>query len=118
MKKYPASFEFANDNHLYQIMVLLCDSPFQRLRGLLARESLLSDSVLWLRPCSSIHTCFMQRPIDVIYLNREKCIVKTVSNLKPWRFSASSGSESVLELASGLIATIGVDVGDYFKCNY
>ncbi len=115
MTKHPASFEFANDKQLYQIMVSLCDSPFQRLRGLLARESLLSDSVLWLRPCSSIHTCFMRGSIDVIYLNRERRIVKTVSNLKPWRFSACSGSESVLELASGLIATIGVDVGDYFK---
>ena len=111
-------FESVNHGRSHQTSVLLCDSPFQRLRGLLGREGKLLNSVLWLRPCSSVHTCFMRSPIDVIYLDGERRVLKTVSKLKPWRFSACPGAVSVLELANGLIDIMGLTPGDHFKCDF
>ena len=61
-------------------------SLWQRSVGLLGRASLDKHSALWLEPCGGIHTLGMRFPIDVLFLDREGNVLKTVSNLRPWRF--------------------------------
>lgn len=85
---------------------------WQRTRGLLGRRSLSPREGLLIEGCSSIHTCFMRFPIDVIYLDREGRVVKIVSHLAPWRFSSARGARSTLELAAGACARNGIAVGD------
>jgi len=82
------------------------------MRGLLGRRSLASGSGLRFEPASSLHMMFMLFAIDVVYVDREERVVKLVSDLKPWRFSAARGARSAYELPAGTIAALDIEVGD------
>ncbi len=63
-------------------------------------------------PASSLHMFFMRFAIDVVYVDREERVVKLVSDLQPWRFSAARGARAAYELPAGTIARVDVEVGD------
>lgn len=88
------------------------ENGLERTRGLLGRAGLERDQGLWIDPCRSIHTFFMRFPLDVIYLDRDGVIVKTVQGIGPWRLSGCLQASSVLEGPAGLIAASGLQVGD------
>ena len=89
------------------------DRAWSRLVGLLGRRRLARDEGLLLTPCSSIHTFFMLFPIDILYLNRERVVVKAVSALRPFRLSGClRGGHATLELPAGIIEASGTQVGD------
>ena len=98
------------------LKVLVCESLFRRLRGLLGREEFLSEMLVWIKPCSSVHTCFMRVAIDLVYLDKSQNILKLVSGLRPWKFSGCVGASSVLELAEGQVDKLGLSIGDSFLC--
>ncbi len=85
---------------------------FQRMRGLLGRSSLPPGEGIWFPRTSSIHMWFMRFPIDVVYVDREMRVKKTVASLKPWRFSGARGARSTLELPAEALAGLDVRVGD------
>ena len=62
------------------------DTFWKRLRGLQFRRSLPSDRGVFLTPCSSLHTCFMRFPIDVLMLDSDKVVLEHRRNIQPWRF--------------------------------
>src|SRR4051812_49386215 len=72
-----------------------------RRRGLLGRDALDPQAALMLTPCLAVHTAFMRFPIDIVFLDRDGCAVKLVSNVRPWRMAASRRAHSVVELAAG-----------------
>jgi uncharacterized membrane protein (UPF0127 family) len=76
-------------------------SFWSRLGGLLARPALRDDEALYLAPCSSVHTCFMRYPIDVVFVDRGGRAMKIVPHLKPWRAAACWGAHGALELRAG-----------------
>ena len=88
------------------------DTSRTRNEGLLKRSGLAKGEGLWIVPTQSIHMFFMKFAIDVIYLDREKRVVKTVSRLRPWRMSASWRGHSVMELPAGTIEESGTKRGD------
>jgi uncharacterized protein len=89
------------------------DNPWTRLVGLLGRSGLAAGEGLHILPCKSVHCWFMRFPIDVIYLDREQRVVKTVPTLRPFRFSwGGRGAHSVLELPAGAIAATDTSIGD------
>jgi uncharacterized protein len=90
---------------------LVADSARRRMKGLLGRRALSRDEGLWLEPASSVHTWFMRFPIDVVFLDREKRVLRIVESMQPWRMAAKRGSRSVLELAAGGAARSGLKVG-------
>jgi uncharacterized membrane protein (UPF0127 family) len=57
----------------------------------------------------------MRFPIDVIFLSREKKVVKLVRSLEPWRIAVSIKAHSVLELEAGTIDHCAVSVGDQLR---
>ena len=75
----PASAPF-----LKEIDVMVADSFFARLAGLMFRQKLPPATGLLLAPCSSVHMCFMRFAIDVVYIDKKFKIIKVVKNLKPW----------------------------------
>ena len=86
---------------------------WSRLVGLLGRSSLRAGEALVLDPCNSVHTFFMRFPIDVVYVDRSRQVVKVVPDLKPFRVSGLLRSRSsVIELPSGTIANTGTAPGD------
>ncbi len=84
----------------------------KRRRGLLGREGLAAGEGLWIAPCESVHTFFMQFPIDLVYLDREKRIRKVRRAVGPWRLSACLSAHSILELPAGTIAETRTERGD------
>lgn len=87
-------------------------SLWSRAVGLLGKPSLPAGQALLIEPCSSVHTAFMRFAIDVLYVDRERRVVKSVANLKPFRVSAARGRCSVIELPSGTIAASKTAAGD------
>ncbi|HZU75945.1 MAG TPA: DUF192 domain-containing protein [Dehalococcoidia bacterium] len=92
--------------------VRVADNPWTRFIGLLGRGTLQQGDGLHITPCSSVHMFFMRIPLDIVYLDKENRVVKTVRDLRPWRISAGRGAKSVLELPVGTIDASGTRVGD------
>jgi uncharacterized membrane protein (UPF0127 family) len=90
----------------------IADSPLPRMRGLLGRRSLPSDEGILLRPAGSIHTFFMNFPIDAVFLDRDRRVLRVVESVRPWRTAAARGAHAVLELRAGESARRGIAAGD------
>lgn len=85
---------------------------FERFIGLLGTPSLAENKGLLICPCSSVHCIGMRYPIDLVFLDNEWQVVKTVSALKPWRFSSSSKASMVLEIAANQLDKINININD------
>ena len=83
-----------------------------RRKGLLGREELPIGEGLWITPCESVHTFFMQFAIDLVYLDRNLLVKKVKRSVAPWRLSACLSAHSVLELPVGTIAATETKTGD------
>lgn len=94
---------------------LVADRPLSRLRGLLGRVALPAGEGLLLRPSPSIHTWFMRFPIDVVFLDRELCVLDVRHALRPWRMAGRRGARAVLELAAGEAAGRGIQPGTQLR---
>jgi uncharacterized membrane protein (UPF0127 family) len=82
------------------------------MRGLLGRRSLPVGEGIALRPAWSIHTAFMQFPIDVVFLDEDLVVLKIDAELRPFHTAACRGAREVVELAAGECARRGLAVGD------
>ena len=92
--------------------VVVADRPLRRLRGLMGRRALARGQGLVLRPASAIHTGFMRFPIDAVFLDGDRNVVKVVERLRPWRMAWERGARAVLELPAGECARQRVAIGD------
>ena len=82
----------------------VAETIFQRMRGLLGRDSLATGKGLLILKCNAIHTCFMRFAIDATFLDGKGQVVKIVRNIRPWRLCVWGGwrAKSVLETATDL----------------
>jgi uncharacterized membrane protein (UPF0127 family) len=83
-----------------------------RNKGLLGRDGLPSGSALILAPCSSIHTFFMRFAIDVLFVDRRGVVLRSASNLGPWRIALSLRAFAVIEMPAGTLTTANTRRGD------
>ncbi len=89
-----------------------------RRKGLLGREGLASGEGLWIVPCEAVHTFWMRFPIDLVYIDRKRRIVKTRNSVPAWRLSAALTAHSVLELPAGTIRETHSARGDTLEFEY
>lgn len=87
----------------------------KRNKGLLGRKGLAPGEGLWIIPCESVHTFFMQFPIDLVYLDRANRVKKIRNSVPPWRLSACLSAHSILELPSGAIRESQTQAGDVLE---
>jgi uncharacterized protein len=90
-------------------------NPLTRMRGLLGRRSLGDGEGMLLQPAGSVHTFFMRFPIDVVFLDADRRIVRIASNVRPWRAAGAKKAKSVLELAAGEAARVGMTAGSILR---
>lgn len=91
-------------------------SFFRRLRGLMFRKHLTHRSAMLIAPCRSVHTFHMRFSIDVIFLDKNSCVVGLEPNLAPWRVSQSyCNAYFALEVPVGVIQESGTQVGDLLE---
>jgi uncharacterized protein len=96
--------------------VTLAHTAWTRLRGLIGRKNLDPDEVLWIRPCSGVHTFWMLFSIDVVFLDRELYIVKIIENMRPFCVSLpKSSSRSVIEMPAFSISKYNFKIGDQLQ---
>jgi len=70
---------------------------------------------LWIAPCEAIHTFRMKFPIDVLFLDKKRKVLKIKSDMQPGRMSACLRAHSVLELPSGTAAATQTVAGDQLE---
>lgn len=91
----------------------LADTFWSRLRGLLGAAPLQKEEGLVLVGEKSIHTFFMRFPIDVVYLDKNCKVIRTETNMVPYRLGPFvAKSAYVLEMPVGTIANTATRVGD------
>lgn len=92
--------------------VVNANSFLERLKGLMFTKELLSQSAVYIYPCSRIHTCFMNYNIDVLYLDNNNTVLAIDEGLKPWRIGKQiKGAVAVIELVSGKARETQIKVG-------
>lgn len=93
--------------------VLVAQTHWQRLRGLLGRPELQPGEGLLLLPSQGIHTVGMRYAIDAVLLDKHFQVIHIYEAVKPQRIRlARRGTHSVLELRAGEARRVGIAVGD------
>ncbi|MCK9603372.1 MAG: DUF192 domain-containing protein [Candidatus Omnitrophica bacterium] len=93
--------------------IVIAKTPFKRMLGLLMRREFHRGQALILKPCNSIHTFFMGFPIDVLFIDKNNRIVKTLPNLKSFRLSGIYFNAILaIELPTGTILSTSTQEGD------
>ncbi len=93
----------------------IADTASARNRGLLKHSGLEAGEGLWIVPCEGVHTIGMKFPIDVVFLNRKRKVVKIRRTMGKWRFALCLRGHSVLELPAGMCETAQTSVGDQLE---
>lgn len=93
--------------------VVMANTLFRRIKGLLGKKELKSGQALILKPCDSVHTFFMRFPIDVLFVDKSNKIIEAIASLKPFRITALYFSARfAIELPAGTILSSLTDKGD------
>jgi len=82
------------------------------MRGLLGRRGLEPGTGMLIDSAPSVHMFFMRFPIDVVFLDRDRKVVRIVHGLRPWRVAGARKAVAALELPSGAAAEAGLEKGD------
>ncbi len=93
----------------------VADTSKTRKIGLLKHDRLDSGEGLWIKPCEGVHTVGMKFPIDVLFLNKKRQVVKIRAAMPRWRMSLCLWAHSVLELPSGMAAETQTATGDQLE---
>lgn len=84
----------------------------KRLKGLIGKSDLYHGEALILLPCNSIHTCFMNFSIDVLFVDEKANILLTLEKMKPFKFSpVVPRSYMVVELPAGSLSATETKAG-------
>lgn len=88
-------------------------TPIQRLVGLLAYARLEPGEGLIFGRCNSIHTWFMRFPIDVVFVDGRRTVVRVYNSLPPWRMTPLVWqAATVIELPAGTGQRTQLAIGD------
>jgi len=92
-----------SETTVFTLSVARAVSLPQRLRGLLGRPPPPKGCALLIERCGSVHTVGMRYALDLIFLDKNRCVTRVVRNVPPNRLFIFGGwrAASVLEAASG-----------------
>ncbi len=85
----------------------------QQVKGLLGRDCLASGQGLLFKRCSSLHTFFMQFPIDIVFMDKNAKVLKLAAGVQPFKLVAAPlRAYYALELPHGALEASATRVGD------
>lgn len=88
---------------------------FERMLGLIPRRRVEPREGLWFEDCGVIHTIGMHAQIDVVFLDKELRVLRTLCAVPQNKLLiACRGAESVLELGAGALTRSDILIGDRF----
>ncbi len=91
------------------------NTVLKRMVGLLNRGKLDKGEGLLLDRCHGIHTFGMRFPIDVLFLDKDFCVIRTVKALPPLRTCVVKKSVYVLEVPVGALDASRTVEGDQIQ---
>lgn len=92
--------------------VLMADTWWTRLRGMMGRPEPETGEGMLLSPCQSVHMYWMKYPLDVAFLAADGRIVEAYHGLQPSNRSRwHRDAQQALELRAGVLADTGTEVG-------
>jgi hypothetical protein len=98
-----------NDREIIDMKI--ADTPFLRIKGLMFKKEI--NEGLLIKPCNSIHTFFMRKNIDVLYLDKHGKIIKIVHAMKPWKIGPLIlKAKAVIELPENTIKKMNIQLHD------
>jgi uncharacterized membrane protein (UPF0127 family) len=98
--------------------VEVAESMFLRFRGFMMRSNIDEGEGLLIPRCNWIHTLFMIRTIDAVYLDGNNTVIDMESNVRPWRICKPRfRAKSTLELYSGAIESTSLRIGEVLRCS-
>ena len=93
--------------------IALVDSWPGRLRGYLGRPEPKPGEGMLLARCNAVHMYGLEFALDLVFLDKDGEVVKTIEGLQPWkRTKRIPSARFALELPSGVISASGTRVGD------
>jgi len=99
--------------------ILKASSLWKRTKGLLGERSFPEKQVLWLIPCSSIHTFFMRFPIDVIFVDKNLKITSLAYSVPSFRILFGGyGCYSTFEMKANQLKKYQLNKGDELYVEY
>ena len=102
--------ELKKEKAVFLVKVLSAETLLERIQGLIGRK-LEEDSTLLIKKCWAIHTFFMTYPIDVLFVDKDFKVLKTVENLLPFKTAICVGAYGVLEFKAGRLKHLPVKLG-------
>jgi uncharacterized membrane protein (UPF0127 family) len=91
----------------------VADGFWARAVGLLGRRMMELDQGMLFHGTNSIHTFFMRFALDLVFLDKQMVVVKTVKNVRPGRLVWPVWSAStVIELREGFLDQNPIRVGE------
>ncbi|MCD6379793.1 DUF192 domain-containing protein [bacterium] len=98
--------------------LLTLSSNFQKILRHINKHGIPNSCALWLFPCSGIYTVGMKKPVDIIFINKDRKIVKMLRNFPPGCFAEStSGAIGALELPPNTLTETNSHTGDTIELN-
>lgn len=99
--------------HQYRLSIIATSSFISRLIGLLGTTKPYVNKVLYINPCSGIHTLGMHYPIDVIFIDNNNRVSRIFKSLKPFRITKTKKSDkAALEFPPDTLSQISLEIGD------
>ena len=99
--------------------VILADTFFGRLKGLMFRRNLDIGEGLMLSPCNMIHTFGMRFNLDIIFLSKDNVVLYIIENFPPGKSSPMiHKANRVIELPVGTLKKSDTKLGDYLTFNH
>lgn len=95
--------------------IVYADTLWQRLIGLMFKRSSSNIQGMLFSKAPFIHTCFMFMPIDIIFLDKQKKVIKINKNVRPWRLASCKESSFTLELPSSLNQAERLTISDQLE---
>ena len=84
---------------------------WERMRGLLGTNPLADGEGLLITPCAAVHTVGMRYPLDLVFLDAQGRVVRTVANVPPGRLAVSGGvhARATLEVRAGWLDLLALE---------
>ncbi len=92
--------------------VMVADTFFRRLRGLMFTKTLPEENALHIEPCNGVHTFNMRYSIDILYLDKSQIILAVDEDMRPWRIGRFvNNAVAVVELPRGRVKKMCIKTG-------
>lgn len=86
---------------------------YERMLGLIPRKHVPPSQGVWFEDCAIIHTIGMQTRIDVVFLDKEHRVLRTLCSVAQNRVAVTCyGAHTVVELGTGTLNESDVLIGD------